>query len=202
MSTMGKEKKEKKEKKREREVGADDATAAAPSSKKAAKKSSSSHRGDIGGGLAKVGDRDLAASAPPFKRDFYVPASSVAALSKSEIAERRESNGIEECTLDVAPCVAFAEMKGSVPPNVLAATSAFQRPSPIQAQSWPIVLSGRDMVGIAATGSGKTLAFGLPALTQILSQARSRFRLRSPTTVSTLTRSSFVQLIDPTETTF
>ncbi|EEH51086.1 uncharacterized protein MICPUCDRAFT_45119 [Micromonas pusilla CCMP1545] len=73
-------------------------------------------------------------------------------------------------------------MKGSVPPNVLAATSAFQRPSPIQAQSWPIVLSGRDMVGIAATGSGKTLAFGLPALTQILSQARSRFRLRSPTT--------------------
>lgn len=31
-------------------------------------------------------------------------------------------------------------------------------PTPIQAQGWPIALSGRDMVGIAQTGSGKTLA--------------------------------------------
>jgi len=31
-------------------------------------------------------------------------------------------------------------------------------PTPIQAQGWPIALSGLDMVGIAQTGSGKTLA--------------------------------------------
>jgi len=31
-------------------------------------------------------------------------------------------------------------------------------PTAIQAQGWPIALSGRDMVGIAQTGSGKTLA--------------------------------------------
>jgi len=31
-------------------------------------------------------------------------------------------------------------------------------PTPIQAQGWPLALSGRDMVGIAQTGSGKTLA--------------------------------------------
>lgn len=34
----------------------------------------------------------------------------------------------------------------------------FMEPTPIQAQGWPIALSGRDMVGIAQTGSGKTLA--------------------------------------------
>jgi len=34
-------------------------------------------------------------------------------------------------------------------------------PTPIQAQGWPIALSGRDMVGIAQTGSGKTLAVSL-----------------------------------------
>lgn len=33
----------------------------------------------------------------------------------------------------------------------------FQKPTAIQATSWPIALSGRDMVGIARTGSGKTL---------------------------------------------
>lgn len=31
----------------------------------------------------------------------------------------------------------------------------FKYPTPIQAQGWPIALSGRDMVGIASTGSGK-----------------------------------------------
>lgn len=31
-------------------------------------------------------------------------------------------------------------------------------PTPIQAQGWPVALSGKDMVGIAQTGSGKTLA--------------------------------------------
>ena len=33
----------------------------------------------------------------------------------------------------------------------------FQEPTPIQAQGWPMALSGRDVVGIAQTGSGKTL---------------------------------------------
>lgn len=33
-------------------------------------------------------------------------------------------------------------------------------PTPIQAQGWPLALSGNDMVGIAQTGSGKTLSVG------------------------------------------
>lgn len=34
----------------------------------------------------------------------------------------------------------------------------WSEPTPIQAQGWPLALSGKDMVGIAQTGSGKTLA--------------------------------------------
>jgi len=33
----------------------------------------------------------------------------------------------------------------------------FSEPTPIQAQGWPIALSGYNMVGIAQTGSGKTV---------------------------------------------
>ena len=40
----------------------------------------------------------------------------------------------------------------------------FQRPSPIQAQAWPILLKGEDLIGIAQTGAGKTLAFLLSAM--------------------------------------
>jgi len=40
----------------------------------------------------------------------------------------------------------------------------FEKPTLIQSCSWPILLSGLDLIGIALTGSGKTLAFILPAL--------------------------------------
>ncbi|HRO00091.1 DEAD/DEAH box helicase [Nitrobacter sp.] len=41
-------------------------------------------------------------------------------------------------------------------------------PTPIQAQTIPIALTGRDLVGIAQTGTGKTAAFALPILHRLL----------------------------------
>lgn len=61
-------------------------------------------------------------------------------------------------------------LQTGLPANMLHATRTFQQPSPIQSQCWPIVLSGRDLIGIAATGSGKTLAFGLPMLRHVSAQ--------------------------------
>lgn len=43
----------------------------------------------------------------------------------------------------------------------------FESPSPIQAETIPVAMEGRDIVGLSQTGSGKTAAFGLPALNQI-----------------------------------
>lgn len=40
----------------------------------------------------------------------------------------------------------------------------FKKPSPIQAQSIPYALQGRDIIGLAQTGSGKTAAFAIPVL--------------------------------------
>lgn len=35
----------------------------------------------------------------------------------------------------------------------------FEAPTPIQSQSWPVAMAGRDCISVAETGSGKTLAF-------------------------------------------
>ncbi len=43
----------------------------------------------------------------------------------------------------------------------------YESPSPIQAATIPVLLSGSDMLGQAQTGTGKTAAFALPALTRI-----------------------------------
>ena len=41
------------------------------------------------------------------------------------------------------------------------------KPTPIQHQSIPLGLEGKDLIGIAQTGTGKTFAFGLPMLEQL-----------------------------------
>ena len=51
-------------------------------------------------------------------------------------------------------------------------------PTPIQAQTIPIALTGRDVVGIAQTGTGKTAAFALPILNRLL---ENRVRPQSKT---------------------
>src|ERR1700691_5660011 len=43
----------------------------------------------------------------------------------------------------------------------------YTTPTPIQAQTVPLALSGRDIIGIAPTGTGKTAAFALPTLHQL-----------------------------------
>ena len=43
----------------------------------------------------------------------------------------------------------------------------FSKPSPIQSQAWPYLLSGKDLIGIAQTGTGKTLAFLMPIFVHI-----------------------------------
>jgi superfamily II DNA/RNA helicase len=44
----------------------------------------------------------------------------------------------------------------------------YQTPTPIQAQTIPFALKGRDVIGIAQTGTGKTAAFALPILHRLL----------------------------------
>ena len=43
----------------------------------------------------------------------------------------------------------------------------YEKPSPIQAETIPLLLEGRDVVGLAQTGTGKTAAFALPALSRL-----------------------------------
>ncbi|MEJ2415545.1 MAG: DEAD/DEAH box helicase [Exilibacterium sp.] len=61
----------------------------------------------------------------------------------------------------------FSELALATP--VLKAITAigYEQPSPIQAESIPLLLEGRDILGIAQTGTGKTAAFALPLLSKL-----------------------------------
>lgn len=59
----------------------------------------------------------------------------------------------------------------------------FEYPTPIQAKAFPIIMSGRDAVGVAQTGTGKTLAYLLPILRQLTfsKQREARILILVPT---------------------
>lgn len=58
----------------------------------------------------------------------------------------------------------FKELKLSKQLHYAIDDLGFDKPTPIQAQSFSVIMSGTDMVGIAQTGTGKTFAYMLPIL--------------------------------------
>ena len=44
----------------------------------------------------------------------------------------------------------------------------YESPTPVQALAIPLLLKGRDVLGVAQTGTGKTAAFALPILQKLL----------------------------------
>ncbi len=52
----------------------------------------------------------------------------------------------------------------------------YQNPYPIQKQAIPVILKGKDVLGIAQTGSGKTASYALPILSSINTQAITKDR--------------------------
>ncbi len=69
-------------------------------------------------------------------------------------------------------------------------------PTPIQQQTIPIVISGRDVIGIAQTGTGKTAAFALPILHRLALEPRPLERKSCRVLVLSPTRELSGQILD------
>lgn len=105
-----------------------------------------------------------------FQKDFYKPHPNVSNREPQEVERFRTQHEITVKGPAPNPIQEFDEV--FVPDYVLNEIKKqnYERPTPIQAQGWPIALSGNNMVGVAQTGSGKTLAFILPAIVHINNQ--------------------------------
>jgi len=123
------------------------------------------------------------AKCPTLIKNFYSEHPEVTEMRSEEVKKFREdNNNIVVSNFDPE---SSAPLMNPVPrfkhafeafPEVMAtiAKQGFEKPSPIQAQAWPYLLSGKDMIGIAQTGTGKTLAFLMPAFIHIDNQPCAR----------------------------
>lgn len=121
---------------------------------------------------------------PP--RRFSARGCRVLARSEDEHQRIRDRLHIDCSGNDLPPPVpSFRTMR--LPAATLRALQAdgIAKPTPIQAQGLPAVLSGRDCVGISYTGSGKTLVFALPLVLMALQVCAADLRAAAvrPTSV-------------------
>jgi ATP-dependent RNA helicase DeaD len=70
------------------------------------------------------------------------------------------------------PTITFADL--DLKPELLQAltTLGYEEPTPIQRETIPTLIAGRDLLGQAATGTGKTAAFALPVLQRLAPEPR------------------------------
>ena len=108
----------------------------------------------------------------PFRKNFYIEVPELANMSPEEVEEYRSTlEGIKvkgkNCPKPIR-CWAHAGVSRKI--LDLLKKHSYEKPTPIQAQAIPAIMSGRDMIGIAKTGSGKTLAFLIPMFRHIMDQ--------------------------------
>lgn len=63
--------------------------------------------------------------------------------------------------------MAFSDLNLSKPILSALEDAGFEYPTPVQEEAFPVIRSGRDMIGIAQTGTGKTLAYLIPILMKL-----------------------------------
>ncbi|XP_078160791.1 P-loop containing nucleoside triphosphate hydrolases superfamily protein isoform X2 [Carex rostrata] len=107
----------------------------------------------------------------PFNKDFYDEKPSISGMSEQDVADYRRILAIRVSGFDVPkPIKLFEDCGFGAPLMSTISKQGYEKPTPIQCQALPVVLSGRDIIGIAKTGSGKTAAFVLPMIVHIMDQ--------------------------------
>lgn len=105
-----------------------------------------------------------------FKKSFYQESDKTGSMTQEKQDQFHTEN---EMTVSGTNCSYKPILSFDAAPftsDLMKSCKGFEKPTPIQSQCWPILSSGRDIIGIAQTGSGKTLAFTLPGLIHIKDQ--------------------------------
>jgi len=130
--------------------------------------------------MVKESDDSGSEDSGPFKKKFYIMTAKTEAMSKADTKDYQTKNNITmfgKGRKKFKPLQTFAEL--GFPDTIMKICSGFSNPTPIQAQCWPVLASGRDIIGIAETGSGKTLAFSIPALAHLKHRVETEGRSKA-----------------------
>ncbi len=121
--------------------------------------------------LARVAKKELARvdhsaiSYAPFRKALYIEVPELKALSEETVDAWRKLERVKVRGKRIPrPVRRWAQCGLSDRVLNVIERAGYAAPFAVQAQSLPVIMSGRDMIGVARTGSGKTMAYTLPLL--------------------------------------
>lgn len=108
----------------------------------------------------------------PIRKNFWFEPYELSQMTEAEVQELRlDLDGIKVSGKDVPKPVQKWSHCGLTQPMLnVVENLGYEKPTPIQMQALPVIMSGRDVIGVAKTGSGKTMAFLLPMFRHIKDQ--------------------------------
>lgn len=108
----------------------------------------------------------------PIRKNFWFEPYELSQMTEAEVLElRMDLDGIKVSGKDVPkPVQKWSHCGLTQPMSNAIRELGYEKPTPIQMQALPVIMSGRDVIGVAKTGSGKTMAFLLPMFRHIKDQ--------------------------------
>ena len=128
----------------------------------------SSAKRNVGGRRSGGGGGGGGRSGGKRRGDYIDPSRLIRVATPSQAVDYMPNHKFEDFAVD------------EVLKNNLAA-KGYTIPSPIQDQTIPLGLAGRDVIGIANTGTGKTAAFAVPVMQRLIHEPKSRALIVAPT---------------------
>lgn len=108
-----------------------------------------------------------------FRRNFYKEPLELQHMTEKDVEVQHALDGIDvtgsSCPKPISKWYQLGLSSSLM--DIIENKLGFEKPSSIQCQALPAIMSGRDIIGIAKTGSGKTLAFLLPLLRHVQDQS-------------------------------
>ena len=108
----------------------------------------------------------------PFRKSFYNEPTELREMTEEDVADLRlELDGIKIRGVDAPkPVQKWSQCGLGTQTLDVIQKLGYDKPTSIQTQAIPSIMSGRDVIGVAKTGSGKTIAFLLPMFRHIKDQ--------------------------------
>jgi ATP-dependent RNA helicase DDX46/PRP5 len=107
-----------------------------------------------------------------FRKNFYTEPIDMQDITEEDVNNIRfELDGIKVRGVDVPkPVLSWAQCGLGTQTLDVIKSLKYDKPTSIQSQAIPSIMSGRDVIGVAKTGSGKTIAFLMPMFRHIKDQ--------------------------------
>src|SRR3990167_3790899 len=112
-------------------------------------------------------------------RNFSRGTRRIKSFDPTDLVRNTSFTQVKETSYEVVNSFINLAISDNIKKNIVA--KGYSKPTPIQDQVIPLILQGKDVIGIANTGTGKTAAFLIPLINEVKKNRTKKVLIITPT---------------------